>query len=130
MLARIHKNNTVVHVSLLQFSLAIDDLCGACVFVCAHVLSLPTERVVFQVQCWVSVSTECLSLCVSGSSFLFCVRSSHSSLQGLDIQTAEAERDSSSVSSEAHDHSNVLAYLSGAGSSSRQSHRTPERSEL
>lgn len=119
-----------MHVSLSQSSLAFDDLCGACLFVCAPVLSLLMEQVVFQVQCWVSVSTECLSLCVSGSSFLFCVRSSHGSLQGLDIQTAEAEEDRSSISSEALDHSNILAYLSGAGSSHRQSQQTPERSAL
>lgn len=95
-------------------------------FVCAQVINLPMKQIVFQVHCWCRV-VKCFSLCVrvfSLSSF----RSSHGSLQGLDIQTAEAEGERSSVLSEAIDHSNILAYLSGASSSSRQRQQTPERS--
>lgn len=55
-------------------------------------------------------------------------RSSHSSLEGRDIQAAEAEEETSTVLSEAIDHSDILAYLSGARSSSRQKQQTPSRS--
>lgn len=55
-------------------------------------------------------------------------RSSQGSLEGRDIQAAEAVEESNSVLSEAIDHSDILAYLSGARSSSRQTQRTPDRS--
>ncbi|XP_027141414.1 uncharacterized protein aknad1 isoform X4 [Larimichthys crocea] len=44
------------------------------------------------------------------------------------IQRAEAEEERSSVLSEVIDHSNILAYLSGASSSSRQRQQTPDSS--
>lgn len=86
-----------------------------------HVLSLPVEQIVCQVL--VLDSTQCLSLCSPS-----CCRSSQGSLEGRDIQAAEAEEESNSVLSEAIDHSDILAYLSGARSSSRQTQRTPDRS--
>lgn len=92
--------------------------------VCARVIDLTMKQIVLQVL--VSGSSTCLSLCAGF--FLSCFRSSHSSLQGLDLQTAEAEGEWSSVLSEAIDHSNILAYLSGASSSSKQRQHTPERS--
>ncbi|KAM8728487.1 uncharacterized protein aknad1 [Acanthopagrus schlegelii] len=52
-------------------------------------------------------------------------KSSHGSLEGRDIQAAEAEEETSTVLSEAIDHSDILAYLSGARSSSRQKQQTP-----
>ncbi|TKS79937.1 AT-hook-containing transcription factor [Collichthys lucidus] len=51
---------------------------------------------------------------------------SQGSLDGRDIQRAEAEEERSSVLSEVIDHSNILAYLSGASSSSRQRQQTPD----
>ncbi|XP_033993124.1 microtubule organization protein AKNA-like isoform X2 [Trematomus bernacchii] len=59
-------------------------------------------------------------------SSLSCIRSSLGSLEGLEGQTAEEER--GSVSSEALDHSNILAYLSESSSSSRLRHWTPHSS--
>ncbi|XP_045907963.1 uncharacterized protein LOC123972488 [Micropterus dolomieu] len=53
-------------------------------------------------------------------------RSSLLSLEGLEIQTAEAEEERSSALSELIDHSNILAYLSGTSSSSRQRQWTPD----
>ncbi|XP_073347788.1 uncharacterized protein [Pagrus major] len=53
-------------------------------------------------------------------------KSSQGSLEGQDIQAAEAEEETNSVLSEAIDHSNILAYLSGARSSSRQTQQTPD----
>ncbi|KAK1879480.1 Protein AKNAD1 [Dissostichus eleginoides] len=61
-----------------------------------------------------------------GFSSLSCIRSSLGSLEGLEGQTAEEER--GSVSSEALDHSNILAYLSESSSSSRLRHWTPHSS--
>ncbi|XP_051263550.1 uncharacterized protein LOC127367591 isoform X1 [Dicentrarchus labrax] len=54
------------------------------------------------------------------------LRSSQGSLGGLDTQTAETEEERSSLLSEAIDHSNILAYLSGTSSSSRQREWTPD----
>ncbi|XP_033507272.2 uncharacterized protein aknad1 [Epinephelus lanceolatus] len=51
-------------------------------------------------------------------------RSSRGSVEGLEIQTAEAEEDRSA--SEAIDHSDILAYLYGGGSSSRRRQWTPD----
>ncbi|XP_038575199.1 uncharacterized protein LOC119902888 isoform X2 [Micropterus salmoides] len=53
-------------------------------------------------------------------------RSSLLSLEGLEIQTAEAEEERSSALSELIDDSNILAYLSGTSSSSRQRQWTPD----
>ncbi|KAM9349925.1 uncharacterized protein aknad1 [Symphorus nematophorus] len=47
------------------------------------------------------------------------------SVEELDIQTAKAEEERSSILSEVLDHSNILAYLSGTRSSSRQRQWTP-----
>lgn len=49
-------------------------------------------------------------------------------MEGLEIQTAEAEEDRSA--SEAIDHSDILAYLNGGGSSSRRRQWTPDRSVI
>ncbi|XP_059200860.1 microtubule organization protein AKNA-like [Centropristis striata] len=67
------------------------------------------------------------SYCHSRFSSLSCVRSSQGSVEGLGIQTDEAEeqRSSSEVLSEAIDHSDIIAYLSGSSSSSRQKQWTP-----
>ncbi|XP_054452556.1 microtubule organization protein AKNA-like [Anoplopoma fimbria] len=51
-------------------------------------------------------------------------RSSLGSLEGLEIQSGEAEDERSSVTSEVVDHSNFLAYLSGSSSSPTQSEST------
>nr|XP_046264183.1 uncharacterized protein LOC124069255 isoform X3 [Scatophagus argus] len=53
-------------------------------------------------------------------------RRSLGSLEGLDIQTAEAEAERSSILSEVTDHSNILEFLSGTRSSSEQRHHTPD----
>ncbi|KAI3375007.1 hypothetical protein L3Q82_021535, partial [Scortum barcoo] len=53
-------------------------------------------------------------------------RSSRASLEGLEIQTAEAGEERSSVLSEVVDHSDILAYLRGSSSSSRQRQWTPD----
>ncbi|XP_028449305.1 AT-hook-containing transcription factor isoform X2 [Perca flavescens] len=53
-------------------------------------------------------------------------RSSQGSVEGLEIQTAEAEEERSSVSLEVIDNSNILAYLSGSSSSLRQRQWTPD----
>ncbi|XP_037642285.1 microtubule organization protein AKNA-like isoform X2 [Sebastes umbrosus] len=53
-------------------------------------------------------------------------RSSLGSLEGLEVQTAEAEEERSSVSPKVIDHSRILAYLSGSSSSSRWRQWTPD----
>ncbi|XP_044074332.1 protein AKNAD1-like isoform X3 [Siniperca chuatsi] len=69
-------------------------------------------------------SSELITIDCHHSSF----RSSLGSLEGLEIQTAEAEEEKSSALSEVIDHSNILAYLSGTSSFSRQRQWTPNSS--
>lgn len=131
-LAGIHKYNTplLLHVSLSLLCPAIDVLSGACMCLCAQIIST------FSAFPWAdSVSGAVLvfgsseSLCGRFSS-LSCFRSSRGSLEGLETQTAEAGEERSSVLSEVIDHGNILAYLSGSSSSPRQRRWTPDRSVL
>ncbi|KAM3604090.1 uncharacterized protein V6R79_006270 [Siganus canaliculatus] len=66
-------------------------------------------------------NTRSISCCSSPA------RSLQHSLQGLDIHTAEAGQERSSVLSEEIEHSNILAYLSASRSSSRQRQWSPDR---
>lgn len=119
----------------------IDDLSGACVCVCAQIIDtlsaflwadcvsgtvlVLSSTVQREQSVWVSVSW-CFSLS--------CLRSSRGSPERLDVLTAEGEEgdgeEGSSVLSEGIDHSNILAYLRGTNSTSRQREWTPERSVL
>lgn len=87
----------------------------------------------FQVQCWCLVpqqeGTVFQSECVCSS--LLSLRSLQGSLEELDITTAEEEEgeeeERSSVLSESIGHDNILAYLTGTNSSTRDKEWTPER---
>lgn len=77
----------------------------------------------------VSSSTDRLSLWAHiFSSSLFWCRSTHASAQALDVHVAADDEDRSCVPSEAIDHSDILAYLNGRGSSCSRRQHTPDRS--
>lgn len=121
--------------------LAFDVLSGAFMCVCAQLIGT------FSAFLWAdSVSGTMLvfgstmqreqsaGVCMCRISSLSFFRSTLGSFEGLNIPTADDEENNeeekSSVLSEGIVHSNILAYLSGTSSSSRQRQWTPERSVL
>ena len=126
-----------MHVSLSLSCLAFDALSGACMLVSAQIIGtfsafLWTDSVSGTVLVLGSTMQRdhSIGVCLCAGFLLYYFRSV-GSLEGLNTPTAEDEEgnedERSSVLSEGIVHGNILAYLSGTSSPSRQTQWTPEK---